>query len=377
MTENQKNLVYKIKRDFSEVEQSHPGDDYLSYYKQYRSKLDLDADVSSQVFSAEPYFIVETIVPWLCLEYIKSKKKWFSLEGDDPKTHYDDLEAKTIEEYLWKQMRKMKFQRLIPKIARCGSVNGLCPIKYSWEVRKRKKPTVVPMTILGFQAGTKIEKTLVTEYDGPKFEIVPPQDLYRPKGYSDPRNYPFIIHKFYMSIENLNNLEKSVDWLINLNELREWKQKKGVSEDSLTKDFRDAIDEKNYELSEHPRVKIYEYQTDDKIYWLAEDTILIRDSDNIFGEKTYIYYLPIEDIFEFNGIGEIEPYESTFDEINTLKNMGLDEEKLWIQRPWLIREGTTINWGETGLDSRRKGSRGPLRGKLRRNALGFPFPFQC
>uniref|UniRef100_A0A6M3IVQ4 Portal protein n=1 Tax=viral metagenome TaxID=1070528 RepID=A0A6M3IVQ4_9ZZZZ len=345
MNNKEKDLLSKIQKNFEDCKNRLNIGRIEDNYKNYRAELpsDVTGEVDAELFSPEPFHMIEAQVPWLCLDYVENNKPLVSLGGQEI-TDVDNAEKVGV--LINHQLERMDFGYKVPDIIRAGGIFDYVPIKWYWKVENKEQWHKEDIKFFGLTFGTRMVKSWGVAFKGPWVEVVHPINFFYPYGYKTIEEMPFVIHRFYSCIDELKAMAKDKEAGIkNLDDLRD-----GLAPINAEQKKMDNVDEiKDDENLDYKRIEILEWQTDGKIVWVANQNTVVKEIDNVYSKKTFEVYSPIPDPFNFGGLGELTPHDSIFKEINRIKNLFLDAARFEINPPGFLKDGSSIDFGEDGV----------------------------
>jgi hypothetical protein len=187
-----------------------------------------------------------------------------------------------------------------------------------------------------------IEKPITTlkdTYDGPDFSVPEIQNVY-----PEPNTkYPSYVTEEYeinktLLYKNKNYKNEDIDKL--------------TASKAIDKPQQSQIDENKSEVEVNKaddyttKVNIKEHWTDDRLIVVANDTVVLRDEVNPYGEVPYVFIIDQEDPEDFWGIGEVEPNIGAQNALNTVERQIIDANALRLKRPGLYNKQADIDTDE-------------------------------
>lgn len=287
-------------------------EDWKRYYDMYRSRADArkDPEGKSNLFIPETFTLIETLIARLVSPFLVNKLCPVDIIEREPRWGFNVENVKAL---LLNYLDKADFPIFLTNFMKQGLMYSATAGKVYWDFDR----------------------------DHPKVELVDVFDLFPDLGATRFEDCRFVIHRKFMSIEELEERAKAGVYK-NVSKI-----KGGAGADNERSSPRLELSEDDYEDNEFNRdVEILEYWTPDRVVTLANREVILRDEENPFhdskGHTRYPFvFTPFTPIpLELFGIGLIESVEGLQNELNCKRNQRLDNVNLILNRMWLVQRGT-------------------------------------
>lgn len=352
--ESAKNLITDRLGTSREHRKANYDKNWDSFQMQYRSKIEnpKEYDYMAKLFIPYSFTSVETTVPRMAEALFASEP----IVAVKPWERKDVENAQIQEKLLSYQYNRMDFFNNFILLAKMCLIYGTTIGKVDWRreaVYKKRIKYIQELNELGMPTEVpalgKNGKVLLEKYP---IEI-----------WNDPYIYPVDIYKFFidpraLSIEDAEYVimitESTMAKLRYMQEMGIYKNVskiediKGKVKPEEGKERYSNVDIKSpQDVSDKysDRVTLYEYWENDRVIVLAEEDVVIRDSENPYWHcrKPFISakICPVEN--EFYGIGLMEMVQSLQNELNDIRNQRMDNIKLAINRMYIVDRNADID----------------------------------
>jgi hypothetical protein len=196
----------------------------------------------------------------------------------------------------------------------------------------------------------------VIRYDGPRFTPVSLFDFFPDPMFPDLENMRYVVEREETTIARLkfdNKRYKSLtgkNLYKGLKEVQPFKEAGGVSDLGLEEDLRQDTAEifrfsygwgsqrGSHDDLDQDAVIIHHYWEDDRYIVLANGQHVIRDGKNPYNDKRkpYVVAKCFPTLQEFYGQGMVSPIQYLQEELNTIRNIAMDQGKLNLYGVWAI-----------------------------------------
>lgn len=324
-----------------------------SYQMQYRSKIEnpKEYDYMAKLFIPYSFTSVETTVPRMAEALFASEP----IVAVKPWERKDVENAQIQEKLLSYQYNRMDFFNNFILLAKMCLIYGTCigkadwrreavykkRIKYIQELNEFGMPTEVPA--LDKNGKVLLEKYPIEIWNDP---YIYPVDIY--KFFIDPRalsveDAEYVIMITETTMAKLRYMQKMGIYK-NVSKIEDIKGKTKPEEGKERYSNVDKTSPQDISDKYSDRVTLYEYWENDRVIVLAEEDIVIRDSENPYWhcKKPFISakICPTEN--EFYGVGLMEMVQSLQNELNDIRNQRMDNIKLAINRTYLVDRNADI-----------------------------------
>jgi len=323
---------------------------WKEWYKQYRAYQEItDADrdedgnlLKSMLFIPYSTTQVETIVP-RHLNALFSNSPYVAVLPREP----SDIDgAKPMETLLDYDFQKCHLVRKYEDMVRTMYIYGTSIFKCSWKVeagtrRYRRKLNPAERWIRFLQTGKyeewveESEEQILT--DMPWLEALDLADCFPDPDYASIPEMRYFILRRWIDVDVLKARAKiNPGRFKNLDKLEDMlgEGESNWSWDTMRMDRNDVSGAKAKKpgAAHAKTAMVYEYWEDDRVIWLAEEKLVIRDEPNPFyhGKKPFGAMRAIPLPGEFYGVGFMELLEALQDEMNTNRNQRIDNRSLII-----------------------------------------------
>ena len=380
-------LVMDRFHDYSDYRQANYDPIWDSAWMQYRSKLEYEKAYKYQARLFIPYSFtaVETAIPRI----VEALFAQDPILATKPTVEDDVADAELMQILLNYQLRLMNYAETFLLQDKDVLVPGTTFAKVDWkkDIRKKKKLKLeeyyelyedVPEMdeMLGMPTGKMIKQPIGEAKKRPVYtdgydkkgnpKGTPVLEEYEIEYYNDPFVYYVDPYKLFIdpnanaenpietaeaiifvtgtTIEELEGLERQ-GICKNISKV---KQVKGTT----TFDYGDErfknVDIKNPNTVEDKhsnKVLLYEYWEDNRVIWVAEETVVIRDGVNPYWHcrKPFVMarICPVPN--EIYGIGLMEMVKCLQNELNDVRNARMDNVKLALNKMWKVARDADID----------------------------------
>ena len=236
------------------------------------------------------------------------------------------------------QQEKINYELVLQDIAKDGLIPGLGVQKVLWRTDKRKRK----MLARGILHPLVVTEGVVTEFDGPVAERVDPIDFFGDP-YASEINSPagrvmeYGIGRTWRSDKYvLERMSKGM-WLP-----LEEKEVKGLNSKAKFEETQSQDPSKSGDTAGWGGVhEVLEFHDGDRLITVLDREWLCVDMPNPYwhGELPFQLYRPTKVPGELYGIGEIEPLEDVFAEMNELRTNRRDNQRITNQQVFAYDEG--------------------------------------
>lgn len=328
-------------------------DDWLRYFKKYRSMLDVDTTLDyfkwrSKLFIPATGSAVDGLVTNLALTLIPNDG-FFNVRPREP----GDVErSRVMEKLLSYEFQESDFRSLFNTFLKQLAIYGTSPGKVFWKTIKRKQKRrrpVMAMDILGTEIDTgefEIREEEDTIFDGPVFEPIDIFDFYisqKAKSLKD----TWVIHRTNKKLGQIKELQKQGIYK-NVGDLERLVSGENTQEDEYAKDKRRMIglpDAWDDETGDNRTIEILEYwdQNREKIITIAGREVILRETTNPLGIDPFVLGGLWENPFQLYSSGVPEKCSDLQDQLNSEVNQRLDNRNLKQNMIIKVRRGANVN----------------------------------
>jgi hypothetical protein len=348
-TEQERALVERVIRDFEDAKRHH--DTFVSFvermYRAYRAVLDKRSEAAQWTSKLHPAYglqLVESVVANMI-----DDKTTFMMKPrpliDDPQRVEDYLAgAKALENIVAYEMEMDRFSRKQRPAALQNSITGLTVMKVAWDYAEaacrqyiqQEKEIRHPETdeVIGtFPMLVEQEHTRIVR-DGPNCEVVDVRDFFWPENAQDVQGAKFIIHRVWMSLDELRDLQKkgvykNVDKLTQTRDIQKWEGQVWRSDELfLTNRKREMIEVLEY------------WGPDNQVITVGNRRVLLDAKDNPFhhGKRPFVAWSSMPQPFQFVGVSDMQIIEPLQRALWTTLNQRLDNVALLNNAIILLRD---------------------------------------
>lgn len=353
--ESAKQLVVDRLGTAKEYRKANYDKSWDSYQMQYRSKLEEEKKKKNMAKLYIPYSFtaVETTIPRMAEalfagDPIVAVKPWEKM---------DVTNGAILEKLLSYQYNRMDFFNTFILLAKMCLIYGTAIGKVGWrnEAVYKKRPKyeqqldmmgqVIEVPSLGKDGRQLLEKYPIELWNDP---YIWPVDIY--KFFIDPKalsieDAEYVIMVTETTVEKLRYMQEKGIYknVSKLDEIKGTIKPEEGKQRYSNVDIRPPTESISDRYSD--KVTLYEYWEDDRVIVLAEEDVVIRDSENPYWhcKKPFIEakICPVEN--EFCGIGLMEMVQSLQNELNDIRNQRMDNVTLAINRMYIIARDADID----------------------------------
>ena len=324
-------------------------------------------DWRANLFVPATFSVIETAIP----------RAVFALFGRRPyvkvvgRERTDAENASAVEAMLDYDMEQSRVLQMAIDFFKSFYIFGtaVCRVDYHRDFYYLKRPPQYSLElnvdengeILGAQEVKLPDKERVMRYNGPRASVVSLFDFFPDPQFITIPEMRYVAERVETTINKLKkeneqhkditgkNLYKNLDDIKAFNEQR-------VADFAFQEDIRQDTDEImrfNYgfggqrgDITSHDEdlVVTYRYWEDDRLIIMANGHTIIRDSENPYSDKRkpYIAAQCFPTLKEFYGQGLVHPIQFLQEELNTLRNIALDQGKLNLYGVWAVGDSMTL-----------------------------------
>ena len=346
ITDDQIAALVKMDIDAAEEVAQIESEDNATMYKYYRAKsLGNEVQGRSKIVSTDVFECVEWLSPQLADIFSEQN----GVPNLVPHGVEDRQTAETMEELLRYQFYRQNEGEdiLMDMVQDCLMYRPGAVIKWKWEktgkVTNSKLEAVTydellmlaahpEISIAGYNEtefgyDVNIERTNV-DYDGPRFELLPPWEFLRHPNYKDVVNSPFVAHRKRVTADYLKRMQQAkfysnVDEIISrgggsvLN--NDYSESEQYAIDGLNRKTDPVLSQARKEIVIYECYVKIDMNDDgklvDRIITLCGNTI-IRNVENIYGRPPFTLIRCIKDTHKFSGI-PIAEFVKDLERLNT------------------------------------------------------------
>lgn len=318
-------------------------DNWLTYYKQYRSYLDASTTKDyykwrSKLFIPATARAVDGWVDSIMLTAM-APKPFFSLS---PREEADVAQAKLMETLLDYQFEESNFFVEIYKFVKQVAIYGTAFGKVHWE--KKTKTVKKKEEFMGIEIGEP-QEVEETTFDGPVFKALDIFDVYvSPKATS--LDDTWVIHRSEKKLSDLKALAKQ-DIYKNVAALENYFASSTPQEQAERKSMQGLPEAYGKEEGDNRMIEILEYWNSDrtKTCTIAAQRFIIREErENPFSGMDPFVHGTLSIIpFELYSIGHPERVKDLQDQLNSEVNQRLDNRNLRQNMIVKVRRGANVN----------------------------------
>lgn len=320
----------------------------------YRSYINSATNPNkANVFDPRTFRIIETVTPRMVAN--EPTGNFYPSEFGDVATA-QILNA--LVKYDWRKAEMFpKLVNFVKSMLIFGTAFG----RNYWDFRETERNRMVPKTINGRLVWTpkNTEKIMVTEFDGPNFEVLNIYDCFPDPNATSMHNMRWFIYRVFKTLEELKheNDSRGYEKWKNLDKLEaamDAKEQEGKvtgikPNDIQYREHRRVMlstqelhgeDESNPEM-----VILIRYTRDGWTYSVPEYNLIIREEQNPYfhNDLPITYGVDYPYPGELYGIGEIEPIDRIQRAINAVLNQRLDNVQLTLNTMWKIKKDSGVD----------------------------------
>lgn len=334
--DKEQDAVAKVVNAFNEANnyRQEYEEKWLRFYQLYRNYQEHKKPNGANLFIPYVFSIIETLVPKI-VSLVFASRPYI---GYLPLNRNSIERAKNMEALVdYQLVQKIRFISVATEWIKDALIYGTGIIKVGWAYEEREVVEAQPlMRLFGKGYGKLPKKIKKVVRDEPIVECIDPFDFYVEPGARDICDAKYCIHRTIRSKSYLKRMEKQGVYK-NIDAIEE------ATPADLGFDQRASSIGEN--VSNKKGVELLEYWEDDRLITVANRAVVIRDEPNPFWlkKKPFIKIVDTIDPHNFYGIGEIEPIEHLQHELNTIRNMRMDNINLIINRMWTVKNSADIS----------------------------------
>lgn len=311
-------------------------------YRAYRGVLDRRSEAAQWTSKLAPAYLfqmVETIVAGLLDDRLRFRTRARPMISNPSEIEMAIKGAQAHHNLLAYQLEIDETDEKQRPFCMQGSIAGLTVEKNFWLYKEgaRRRVNYSEEEIYGpfgevISTVPKVREEELEEvfHDRPTSEIVDVRDFIWHEAAVSLAKCPWVIHRVWMTFEELQLLEKTED---NPNGIY-----KNVSKLKESRDFQGEYAYREQELFGTDRTKdmieVLEYWTDDELIVVGNRNVLLRADENPFWfdhlehKKPFVVCSSMPDLFRIPGISEVEVVEELQEAMWTLMNQRIDNTTL-------------------------------------------------
>lgn len=315
----------------------------------YRSFIDKNNyPHGARVFDPRIFRIIETVTPRMVAN--EPTGSFYPTEQGDVAT------AELLNALMKYDWRKADMFPKLVLFVKSMLIFGTAFARTHWDFREKEKTRMKPKTINGKRVWTpeETEKILVTEFDGPNFEVLNIYDCFPDPNATNIHNMRWFIYRTFKTINELKeeNDTRGGDYYKNLDQLEQ------ALMDKAEDDNKRAAKPGEMQYREHRRmmlstedltgqdksnpeiVILKRFTRDGWCDYVPEHDLIIRETENPYfhGDLPIIYGVDYMYPGELYGMGEIEPVDRIQRAINAVLNQRLDNVNLTLNTMWKVKK---------------------------------------
>lgn len=303
-----------------------------------------DPNVPSKVFNPILWSFIETIISRMLAKTPKIAYK--------PREDGDDEQAELLSELFDYWFNKAGAFAVLTDFLKQALIYGTAILKVDWYTSPKrivKSYASDPMTgeaIIDPMTGQfVVNEEVVVDYDDPRVQNVNIYDFFFDPNATSMEDAQWVIHQYYTTLDELEAInEGAPEPIYNTKALKQLRDQ----DDAFTQSDQESYETERraatgYTNNQHSRgkgqIKIWEMWEDNKLCVVANETVVLRESENPYwhGMKPFIRYIDSSNTLEFYGKGEIEPVEKLVHALNTLMNQRIVNISQILNPVWKAR----------------------------------------
>jgi hypothetical protein len=325
-------------------------------------------DWRANLFVPATFSIVETAVPRAVFALF-GKRPYVKVIGRE---RTDSERASAVEAMLDYDMEQSQVLQMAVEFFKSFYIFGtaVCRVDYHRDFYYIKKP---PEYTIDFDVDEETGEILdakeiklpnkerVTRYDGPKASLVSLFDFFPDPQFTTIHDMRYVAERVETTIDKLKEEDKRHKDITgkklykNLDDIKVFRDGK-MSDFGEMEDFRQDTDEimrfshgyggRDTGITHDDELVVtYRYWEDDRLTVLANGNTIIRDGENPYSDKRkpYIAAPCFPTLKEFYGQGLVHPIQFLQEELNTLRNIALDQGKLNLYGVWAIGDSLILS----------------------------------
>lgn len=308
---------------------------------------------NARVFDPRVFRVIETVTPRMVAN--EPTGSFYPTESGDVLTTQI---FNALIKYDWR--RAEMFPKLV-NFVKSMLIFGTSFGRTYWDFRERTRQRMVPKEINGRMVWTPkdTEEILVTEFDGPNFEVLNIYDCFPDPNATNMHNMRWFIYRTFKTIKELKqeNETRGTEYYKNLKELEQkiMDKKTGKGQGDINAEGMEwrehrrtmlSTEDFTGEDSSNPELVILRRFTPEGWcdYAIEHDTI-IREVENPYfhGDIPIIHGVDYPYPGELYGMGEIEPVDRIQRAINAVLNQRLDNVQLTLKTMWKVKKNAQVD----------------------------------
>ena len=349
-----KKTLDKVLRDFQRAQKftQDRHDEFLEYYKIYRSVKEQAQKNRSNLFIPYVFAIIETIAPRI-VKSVVSNKPFFAVLPNDS---YNGDKAKALETLVQYQLEtKLNFVRILTNWLKDTLIYGTGIVRTSWTkktgVRKIRQmlPYMDETTGSVEMVPEEVEQEIIL-VDAPSIQNVDIFDFFVEPYARSIAEAGFVIHRMKLSEQEIKDLVKNEYYtpkaLEHIKKIKDDGEMyaNNTNEDSFG-DFRKSEAVGYSAGQEISKIEVLEYWTNDRVIAVLDRSVVIKNEANPYyhQEKPFATIVDIPLSNEFYGIGEVETLKELQEELNVIRNQRMDNINLTINQMWKVLRAADVD----------------------------------
>lgn len=320
----------------------------------YRSFIDKnDYPHGARVFDPRTFRVIETVTPRMVAN--EPSGSFYPTENGDMATT-EILNA--LIKYDWR--RANMFEKMV-KFVKSMLIFGTAFGRNYWDFRERERVRMKPKKINGklvWSPDSK-EEVMVTEFDGPNFEVLNIYDCFPDPNATNKDNMRWFIYRTFKTLEELKmeNETRGMEYWKNLDKLEDGINKEGDNKasDSAPEylQYREhrrimlSTEELHGKDESNPEFAVFRRFTKDGWCDVVPEygNVVIREVQNPYfhGDIPITYGVDYPYPGELYGMGEIEPIDRIQRAINAVLNQRLDNVQLNLNQMWKVKKNSGVD----------------------------------
>lgn len=321
----------------------------------YRSFIDKNNyPHGARVFDPRTFRIIETVTPRMVAN--EPSGNFYPTEGGDVVTT-EILNA--LIKYDWRRAKMFEKQvRFVKSMLIFGTAFG----RNYWDFREKSRIRMVPKKLNGRMVWSpdNKEEIMVTEFDGPNFEVLNIYDCFPDPNATSKDNMRWFIYRTFKTLDELKaeNETRGIEYWKNLNKLEEGMTKKDGYNKAAdnTFDYMQYREHRRIMLSteelhgkdeSNPEFAVFRRFTPDGWCDVVPEygNVVIREVENPYfhGEIPITVGVDYPYPGELYGMGEIEPIDRIQRAINAVLNQRLDNVQLNLNQMWKVKKNSGVD----------------------------------
>ena len=324
-------------------------------------------DWRANLFVPATFSVIETAVPRAVFALF-GKRPYVKVIGREKS---DSEHAEAVEAMLDYDMEKSQVLQMAIEFFKSFYVFGtaVCRIDHHRDFYYIKRPPSWTIEFDTDDEGNIVEarevklpdKERVTRYDGPRASLVSLFDFFPDPQFTNIRDMRYVSEREETTLDKIKAKSKRYEDITkkplfkNLDDIRAFREAR-MADFGVMEDMRQDTDEimrfnsgyggRGGDKAHYDKdlVVLYHYWEDDKYVVMANGHTIIRDGENPYNDKRkpYVAAQCFPTLKEFYGQGLVQPMQFLQEELNTLRNIALDQGKLNLYGVWAVDESLTL-----------------------------------